>query len=71
MKIGPKIALFYSLCSVPFVGTVRVLRMLERADGEAPADAFSGKLLFRRKEEFYRKYTSKRRTRARQPTFAS
>ena len=38
---------------------------------QAVSDAFSGKLLFRRKEEFYRKCTSKRRNQARQSKFAS
>ncbi|WP_222618913.1 hypothetical protein [Bacteroides hominis] len=45
--------------------------MLPRAAEEALSDAFSGKLLLRRKEEFCKKYTSKCRKKARQPTFAS
>jgi len=45
--------------------------MRYRAGEQALSDAFPGKLLFRRKEEFCEECTSKRRNQARQPTFAS
>jgi hypothetical protein len=45
--------------------------MLHGAGEQAVSDAFSEKLLFRRKEEFFEKCTSKRRNQARQPKFAS
>lgn len=65
--------IYFFLPSVrhPFVGAVRVLRCFQGAVEEAISDAFSGKLHFRRKEEFYKKCTSKCRNQARQPTFAS
>jgi len=45
--------------------------MLQGTDEQAIFNAFSGKLLFRRKEEFYEKCTSKRWNQARQSKFAS
>jgi len=45
--------------------------MLQETDEQAISDAFSGKLLFHGKEEFYEKCTSKRRNQARQSKFAS
>ena len=64
--------LLFSLFSVLFLPEpLGIYRCFTRTDGQAVAVAFSGKLLFRRKEEFYRKCTSKRRKQARQSNFAS
>jgi len=45
--------------------------MLQGTDEQAIFNAFSGKLLFQGKEEFYEKCTSKRWNQARQSKFAS